>query len=472
MLIKPCAVLYFILSFISSINILNGEVRYVSKTGGVPTPPYTSWATACDSLQKCFDFCQSGDTIYVNRGIYKETVYVKDKNLTIIGIDTDECIIDGTGIEGKLSRYIMCEFKNNIITLKNMTLKFKRVDNYEFYYAFLNDGISNITNCIIDSTCYCLGLLDKSVVSSNIMKNANIAIDVIAAANPSIELDNNCFYILSNIPFSSVIINGAGGGKYKIYNNIMIKDSEELGYYGIILLTNGRVEIKNNMFCRLRTAIQESSFQSGTKDTTFIINNTMVYCKSNGIMTGNLPKERIIKNNIFAYGKRGIYSYNAEPVTADYNLFYKIWATPHYYVTPGEHDIIADPMFNNDTIATLEGLYDYRLQKFSPAIDAGDPNILDIDGTRSDIGMFGGPLGLSYVYKDLAPKQIKYITAKYQPDTNRIKLLWEKRWEADFKEYKLYKDINPNFIIDSTKLIAKLTDTLYYDILTKGTQKV
>ena len=463
--------IFFILLFLVQ-TILNCEIRYVSKTSGTPTPPYTTWLTACDSLQKCFDFCSSGDTVYVDRGIYKETIYVNNKNLTIIGIDTDECIIDGTGIEGKSSRYLMCHFENNIITLKSMTLKYKRVDDYEYYYAFFNDGISNVSNCIIDSTCYCLGLLDKSYVSSTIMKNAHIAIRVFAATNPLIELYNNYFYILSDLSFSAVIINGAGGGKYKIYNNIMIKDSEELGHYGISLYTNGRVEIKNNLFCRFRTAIDEASYQGGVKDTTFILNNSMVNCTTIGILTGNLPKERIIKNNIFAYSKRGIYSYNGEPVTSDYNMFYKIWATPYYYATPGEHDIIADPMFNNDTIATLEGGYDYRLQKYSPAIDSGDPDILDVDGSRSDMGMYGGPLGISYVYKDLAPKQIKYVTAQYQPDTNRIMLLWEKRYESDFKEYRIYKDINPNFVIDSTKLIAKLTDTLFYDNLPKGTQKL
>ena len=39
---------------------------------------------------------------------------------------------------------------------------------------------------------------------------------------------------------------------------------------------------------------------------------------------------------------------------------------------------------------------DFELQMYSPLIDAGDPNILDKDGSRSDIGLFGGPLGEKY----------------------------------------------------------------------------
>ena len=34
----------------------------------------------------------------------------------------------------------------------------------------------------------------------------------------------------------------------------------------------------------------------------------------------------------------------------------------------------------------------FALQVGSPLIDAGDPAILDTNGTRSDIGRFGGPL--------------------------------------------------------------------------------
>ena len=68
------------LLFISTFFILNSifffahaTIRYVSHTGS-STPPYTSWATAADSVQKAIDFSVSGDTIYVANGVYKEIV--------------------------------------------------------------------------------------------------------------------------------------------------------------------------------------------------------------------------------------------------------------------------------------------------------------------------------------------------------------------------------------------------------------
>ncbi|MFH0733710.1 MAG: T9SS type A sorting domain-containing protein [bacterium] len=460
-----------IITLLITINI-KSEVRYVSKTAG-SIAPYTTWETACDSLQKCFNYCQSGDTVYVNRGIYREVIYVYGKDLTIIGVDTDECIIDGTGIEGIHSRYGMCWFQMGNTTIKNLTLKYKRVDDSDNYTAAVfQDLFTVVSNCIIDSTARGFAFLDKTHLSNSIIRNVDVAIDIGGFLDPEFEFNNNYFYILSNKSYEGAINNGAGGGNFKIYNNIFLKNIEEVDQYAISISTNGRVDIKNNLFWKFKRAIEEWSYPDGVRDTTFIINNTMVNCYILEVLTGNMPKERIIKNNIMAYGKLGICSYNGHPVTSDYNMYYKLWKSPYYQVTPGEHDIIADPMFNNDTIATLAGGYDYRLQKYSPAIDAGDPSILDVDGTRSDMGMYGGPLGTKYAYEDLAPKRIDYITAEYQPDTNRIKLLWEKRDESDFKEYRLYKDINPNFVIDSTKLTAKLTDTLYYDNLPKGTQKL
>jgi hypothetical protein len=65
----------------------------------------------------------------------------------------------------------------------------------------------------------------------------------------------------------------------------------------------------------------------------------------------------------------------------------------------------ADPMFENPDSNN------YLLQMFSPLIDAGDPNILDVDGSRSDVGLYGGPYGQSYQYKDLPPKKPKVISA-------------------------------------------------------------
>ena len=79
------------LIFISCLNI-QAEIRYVSKTG-TSIPPFISWETASDSIQKCIDISNSGDTIYVGNGVYKETIIIK-RGLALIGSGVDSCIID------------------------------------------------------------------------------------------------------------------------------------------------------------------------------------------------------------------------------------------------------------------------------------------------------------------------------------------------------------------------------------------
>ena len=108
---------------------------------------------------------------------------------------------------------------------------------------------------------------------------------------------------------------------------------------------------------------------------------------------------------------------------------------------------------------TTQGELDFHLQKYSPLIDAGDPNILDKDSTRSDIGLYGGPYGESYLYQDLSPKPPRGLTADVADST--ITLTWNRNTEADFSHYNLYRDTTSNFTIDSTKLVGSITDTFY-----------
>jgi hypothetical protein len=71
-------------------------------------------------------------------------------------------------------------------------------------------------------------------------------------------------------------------------------------------------------------------------------------------------------------------------------MFNNIWnnAAGEYESVPDQTgksgNISADPAFAGDHI--------FALRPGSPSIDAGDSTIVDADGTRSDMGVFGGPL--------------------------------------------------------------------------------
>jgi len=99
------------------------------------------------------------------------------------------------------------------------------------------------------------------------------------------------------------------------------------------------------------------------------------------------------------------------------------------------------------------------LQAYSPLIDAGDPAILDVDGSRSDIGVYGGPGGESYQYPDLPPAVPDSLSAAVSGDS--ITLSWRFNTEADFNRYYLHRDTISGFEPTVFNLLAE-PDTSYY----------
>ena len=47
-----------------------GTTRYVDDDSGAASPPYTSWATAASNIQDAVNYCQDGDLVLVNDGVY------------------------------------------------------------------------------------------------------------------------------------------------------------------------------------------------------------------------------------------------------------------------------------------------------------------------------------------------------------------------------------------------------------------
>src|SRR5690606_9267431 len=165
-----------------------------------------------------------------------------------------------------------------------------------------------------------------------------------------------------------------------------------------------------------------------------------------------------VNNVILTKNGRGLFQQGSGFISSNYNLFWEnVLAVDG--TNYGDSDRVADPMFIKDTLPNPQLDLDYHLQAFSPGIDKGDPDILDMDGSRSDIGRYGGPYGESYTYQDLAPRQPVNISGLV--DTSYILLSWNRNSEADTSHYNIYRDTIPDFTIDSTKLIASTADTFF-----------
>ena len=101
-----------------------------------------------------------------------------------------------------------------------------------------------------------------------------------------------------------------------------------------------------------------------------------------------------VRSNLFVGGEGPsaigmAYTDHAVSGSMTYNAWWRVpvpvWGPG---VTPGVGNLEADPLFSGAT-------EDWRLGVGSACIDAGDPDPLlrDADGSRSDIGAFGGPEG-------------------------------------------------------------------------------
>lgn len=141
-----------------------------------------------------------------------------------------------------------------------------------------------------------------------------------------------------------------GGAFVRIYSNLFLSDSAS----GQIITSRGGGEIHNNLFLAGEYGVLLSYFW-GT-----FYNNILLDAQNAAMWNG------ATQWNPLQYG---------------YNLF---WNNGYDYdqFEPGEGDIYVDPLIDLTNGNLLPG---------SPAVDAGNPQFLDQDSSRSDIGPFGGP---------------------------------------------------------------------------------
>jgi len=453
---------------------LNATIRYVSKTG-LSIPPFTSWETAADSIQKCINICVFGDTIYVANGVYEEQV-VMIPGLALIGAGMDSCMIDIRDLVSTVNYTAVYVAENGLFTGFNILV---------YYNSSMGYGIRNVGSgsCMITMNKITTGGIgtyigSNPIIYKNIYENvsegiwlynsdalvrnnsiytdpnssavivAGIRIDAFTNEyTPTIdsnyiEIDHPAAYgILKNLGSSPTIMNnfiksgnsdfysiGLGiGGISKIFNNLIITEE---GYDGIYK-SGSIVQVSQN----------------------YVTGPFINY----GILVG--PNDTL-ENNVVTEATNGIGALDSQGLIAKYN---NSWNNGINYgsFTPDTTNLSVDPMIVNED--TTQGELDFHLQKYSPLIDAGDPNILDRDGSRSDIGLYGGPYGWTYTYQDLAPRPPHNVTATIEEGL--VKLTWNKNTEADFNHYRIYRDTLSIVIYDSSKIRGETVDTFYYDNL-------
>ncbi|HEY6906979.1 MAG TPA: hypothetical protein VI230_05890, partial [Ignavibacteriaceae bacterium] len=433
-----------------------------------------TWETAADSIMSAINISFFGDTIYVANGVYEEQV-VMIPGLSLIGAGMDSCIIDARSFEG-----------NSVLIQDSCIFSGFRIICATYKWCVYDSGSTGSTISFNQLECFSqngggidVQNLDTSNSSNifiyqNQFNNVTIAIDLFnsdaivrknyihlppnsqAALIAGIYISAYFLNFYPDIDSNYIELSSVGGwgirkdyGARPIISNNTIKLIH--GQTGIFIGYTDSAKVYNNLI------IGKPGIDGITDGFEQIItNNTAANLSGAGFQISGT-----VVNNLAINSRRGIEK-SGNPIV-EYNNSWNNGVNFSGF-TPDSTNLSVNPMVINED--TTNNGPDFHLQKYSPLINKGDPNILDKDSTRSDIGLYGGPYGEVYKYIDLSPRSPVNLSATL--DSSFILISWNRNTEADFSHYNLFRDTTENFPIDSTTFVASLTDTFYSQIIPPG----
>ncbi|MCO6472975.1 MAG: hypothetical protein J5I57_04520 [Melioribacteraceae bacterium] len=410
---------YIIISLMVSVS-LYGQTRYVSKQGS-STYPYTSWASAADSIQKAVDASNEGDSIIVGSGTYEETIILKRGN-KLIGMSSDSTIIDTRTLVTPSNFHVITSGDSS--TIKGFAIIVSDRDNGTAILCNEVEGQIIISDNKVDNAAMGVFIVNSGAdCKRNEFRNSKRGIHSLSLNNDSYtKIDKNIFYN------NETAISTSFPENLTIRNNIIItKDEYSRGMYCAI---SDSLSVTNNLVI---SEIASDGIIMG--DGKGEISNNVIY--GNHIDDAlALTDDSENYNNVIISSSKGVRFFDGKVNNYKYNVHWDV-SEPYINGTPDTTNKELYPMFMN------EGEEDYKLQKYSPLIDAGNPEIKDKDGTRSDIGLYGGPYGEEYAYLDLSPKVPVNISADVIGGVVRI--MWDRNYESDFDGYIIYRDTLKGF---------------------------
>ena len=428
------------------------DYHYASHEG-TSEYPYTSWATAADSVQKAIDAASAGDTIYVGSGVWEDIPYTLRDSCALIGMGIDSTIIRKEGRVDFL-------YTNNHVRIENFT--FDGIDRTSNGVAIYN--IYDNVNVIITHNKFIhihegfFGVITGALVN-NLFNDLDIAFDATWSAC-SLLVKNNT---ITNCHQAGIL---AYNGFWHVERNIFHHNP---GTLSMLMLnfhqTQDTAYVANNLFYNNQYSSPNVHAATlwlvgeGAINNTFIGPDDISDQSAIGISDNGDAYTTFSQNNTIShfYAAFFIFQYY-QRIQLDVS-YTNIWDVEYDHVySPVDYNYLegnlrVDPMFADTT--------SFQLQAYSPLIDAGDPSILDVDGTRSDIGCYGGPGGLSYEYLDLAPAVPETLMANIAEDS--IIIAWNFNTEADFSHYFLWRDTLAGFEPSVFNLIAEPETCLYVD---------
>jgi hypothetical protein len=425
------------------------DYHYASHTGS-NTYPYTTWETAADSIQAALNTADPGDTVYVASGDYDEVLLMarEDSLIALIGRGMDSTFIHTDSVQTFLFTPGQHDYIKGI-----------HFAHLSYPYAFGN--IHLVADVTIEDCLFTQGTSILLNASSVIVRNCifdNIgtytAINGGLYTDPSLEISHCLFrnligeafigwtlhaliknnIVLFSTPAYAFDLHSTTGGYNFLVNNIIQNDCCS-GFFMAFTDTASRVE--NNVI----NGSYDPNFDASEVSIRYF-NGRIV----NNSITNNVPVALAISGD--------------NRLSVHYSNYWRNTMGNFYIFNNASLDtslgfIHVNPMYENPDSGN------FHLQAYSPLIDAGDPNILDVDGTRSDIGAYGGPGGDWTIYQDLPPHIPDSLQATVSNDT--IFITWRMNSEADFNRYIIWRDTLEGFTPWAGDIVSEPETSLFMD---------
>jgi hypothetical protein len=158
---------------------------------------------------------------------------------------------------------------------------------------------------------------------------------------------------------------------------------------GIMINTaSSTINIKNCIVTMQGNASGRSGIQiSNANNSTVTISNSIMYGSTYGVVYSASNADCFLYNNIIINNDIGVSLSGGTNIVAMYNNVFGNSTNYTNDFVPGDGDISSDPLFHNLNNG------DFRLGAGSPCFDAGAPWQMfnDVDGSRNDMGIYGGP---------------------------------------------------------------------------------
>lgn len=365
---------------------LSAATLQVAPTGA----PYSS-------IQAAIDAAATGDTIQVAAGTYKELINFKGKAITVKGTSgARSTIIDGNGAVGPVVRFATSETANTVLEGVTITGAYGTTSSAYGGGIYMSASAPVLRDVIITKNTAYRGagiyfavsgktpLLERVVIQSNAATDYGGGIYV-NAGDPEL----SGVFLLSNLVTSSY---GSGGGIY-VYDGIPYMHNcliagNEASNGGGVNITGYNVEDSVSRRVRIQNCVLTENKATSTSSTTLGGNLYL------GASTYTSILNNVIQN---AVAGNGFYSGQAVGTIVDFNyndvynnLPANFNTTSYILSGNGTGNVSVDPLF---TTYSLDGNFSndsYVLKTASTLINAGAPAISDTDGTRSDIGLYGG----------------------------------------------------------------------------------